>query len=519
MASMDGRVKGQVIGGGFGKILIRQKAGEEIEIGELLVSDEGQKIILQAYDIVYGSQIPQSSLELMSGIRLEEDSNLGIFDYELRNYNLVFLKNLLSLKDNNNTAGICKTIPKFFSTVREIKKDDLNFLTKPDNPLFLGHLRSGSKVLLDQGIFLQGDKVLAEHILIPATTGRGKSNLTACMLWDCIDKDYCGILVLDPHDEYYGRNGLGLKDHPVKNVVYYTPKSPPPGCKTLKLSIDDIKPQHFNGVVNWSDAQGEALYSYYKKFGEEWISALFREEKVDGFQEGTIAVVKRRLQSILNIQADGNGIICRGVFDVSAGKTTIKDICAELESGKIVVIDTSSFSGPTEILIGSMISSEIFSRYKRYKTDGQLKDKPVISIVLEEAPRVLGKDVLEKGSNIFSTLAREGRKFKIGLIAITQLPSLIPRQILANMNTKIILGIEMAPERQAVIESASQDLSDYGRNIASLDKGEAIITSHFARFAIPVKIPSFEDLAAATKNEFVRKKYLKKDLLGIETDG
>ena len=33
-------IKGQIIGGSFGEILIRQKAGEQIEIGELLVSDE-----------------------------------------------------------------------------------------------------------------------------------------------------------------------------------------------------------------------------------------------------------------------------------------------------------------------------------------------------------------------------------------------------------------------------------------------------------------------------------------------
>ena len=32
---------------------------------------------------------------------------------------------------------------------------------------------------------------------------------------------------------------------------------------------------------------------------------------------------------------------------------------------------------------------------------GELSEKPVISIVIEEAPRVLGKEVLEKGSNIF----------------------------------------------------------------------------------------------------------------------
>jgi hypothetical protein len=61
------------------------------------------------------------------------------------------------------------------------------------------------------------------------------------------------------------------------------------------------------------------------------------------------------------------------------------------------------------------------------------------------------------------------------------------------MNTKIILGIEMQPERQAIIESASQDLSSDSRAIAALDKGEAIITSNFTRFAIPVKIPYFPE--------------------------
>ena len=60
------------------------------------------------------------------------------------------------------------------------------------------------------------------------------------------------------------------------------------------------------------------------------------------------------------------------------------------------------------------------------------------------------------------------------------------------MNTKIILGIEMEPERNAIIESASQDLSKDGRNIASLDIGEAVITSNFTKFAIPISIPLFD---------------------------
>ena len=58
----------------------------------------------------------------------------------------------------------------------------------------------------------------------------------------------------------------------------------------------------------------------------------------------------------------------------------------------------------------------------------------------------------------------------------------------------------MKQERQAIIESASQDLSDDDRNIASLDKGEAIISSIFVPFAIPIKIPLFQELVGKQVN-------------------
>jgi hypothetical protein len=68
------------------------------------------------------------------------------------------------------------------------------------------------------------------------------------------------------------------------------------------------------------------------------------------------------------------------------------------------------------------------------------------------------------------------------------------------MNTKIILGNEMATERRAIIDSAAQDLSDDDRTIASLDKGEGIITSIFTKFAVPIQIPLFEDLVKDQKS-------------------
>jgi len=499
-------MKGQVIGGDYSKVIARQKSKEDLEIGELLVAEDGdQKLLLQVFDLSYGSQISPQNLELISGLKLEENTDFDFMDMELRNYNLAFLKPLINLND----LSTCKTLPKVFSEIREVRVEDLKNLEKPKNALKLGYLRSGSKEM-DLPVYLDGKEVFAHHILITATTGRGKSNLLKCVLWDLIDKTYCSSLILDPHDEYYGRNEEGFKDHPAKeNLSYYTPKNPPPGASTFKINVKEVLPSHFQGVIDFSDPQWQSLYLYRKQYGGSWIEAILLEKPLSNvmFDERTTSVVKRKVQSVLNITFEGDRFVSRGAFAMNIGESTVGDICNDLENGKTVVVDTSLFSGDVEILIGSVICSEILRRYKKYKDDGTLDQKPVVTIVLEEAPRVLGKAVLERGQNIFSTIAREGRKFKIGLTAITQLPSLIPREILANMNTKIILGIEMKPERQAIIDSAAQDLSDSERAIAALDKGEAIITSNFIKFATPVKFPLFKDLVKSTvqtklKNDF-----------------
>ncbi len=496
--------KGIIIAGDFSKILAREKKGNRFEIGEILVAEDGQsKTLLQVYDLSFGSQISQQNRELVSGMKLEENISEDFLDPHIRNYTLGLMKILLTV--SSKKARSPKTMPSFFSEVREIKESDLDFLPSPENGLMLGKLRSGSKVV-DADIILPGEKILSHHVLIQGTTGRGKSVLVKNLLWNCIDKDYCGVLVLDPHDEYYGRDGYGLKDHPLKNnVLYYSPSRPPAGCMSLKINLACIKPGHFNGVIAWSDPQQQLVSSYYKEYGDLWIEAAVLEKPLQAsFGDGTINVVKRRLMNLLNIAIKDKELFCTGVFDNISGQTTINEITDKLTRSKTVIIDTSSLSGNVEILIGTLIASEILSKYKRLKTMGDLDSRPVISIVVEEAPRVLGKEVLEKGPNIFSTIAREGRKFKVGLMAITQLPSLIPRQVLANMNTKIILGTEMKPERQAIIESAAQDLSDDDRNIASLDVGEALVTSNFAKFAVPVKIPYFDNVVKAAKTKEVQ---------------
>ena len=493
MAKLE--VVGSLVRGKHGHLMIRQKSDAVIELGDLLVADNPDgHTLLQVFDLGYGSLISTKSLEMISGMMVEGYStDLGFMDPNLRNYVIAEVKAVVQFQ--NGLIRIPKTLPKFLNEVRQVTSKDLEFIKKPENPIYLGKIRSGSKII-DVEVNLDAEKALTHHILVPATTGRGKSNLVKTMVWSLTPNNKIGLLILDPHDEYYGRHSKGLKDHPEssKYISYYSPKTTP-GSILPVFNLSSVRFSHFRGIIEFTEAQSDALHVASNTYNERWIEAIMRDEDLPGVQQITRQVLKRRLSTSLGIYIDENNEIqCRtGTFSNTRGETTLLEILKKLESGGKVIIDTSLFSDQVELLVGSIIINEALNKYKLFKQQGTLEQKPVLNVLIEEAPRVLGVEAMASGSNIYSDVAREGRKFRIGLTAITQLTSLIPRTVLANMNTKIILGNELKQEREAIITSASQDLSQDDQNIASLDVGEAIISSVFTKFAIPIQIPLFED--------------------------
>ncbi|MFO7791428.1 MAG: ATP-binding protein [Candidatus Saliniplasma sp.] len=489
---------GQIIGGEYGDVWIRQKSGETIEIGDLLSIDD---LILQVHDLSYGSLMDNNDLARMSGMQLEGYDETSLMEEEIRNFINAKAKPLVHIKDGD--AKIPKILPDFFGGLERVSKEDFEFMEEPENSLYLGKVRSGSYTL-DVPVYINGKEALSHHLLIPATTGRGKSNLVKVMLWNLIPKEYCGMLVIDPHDEYYGRNEYGAKDHPEfdKKVMYYSP-NPPKGGYHLRLNISGLKPWNLQGTIDLTDAQNQAVYMYYSHFRDDWLSELLKASNEGasgyGIQETTMNALKRKLKLKFDLRVKNGKVVPKGkIFVTEGSESLVNDIVKAVEDGKKVILDTSSMPQDKELLIAGIITDKIFKMYKSYKEMGELDDKPTVSVVIEEAPRVLGE---RAGRNVFHQIAREGRKFNVGLIAITQLSSMIPREILANMNTKIILGNEMKSERDAIIGSAAQDLSKDSKNIASLDKGEAIVSSIFTKFAVPIQIDFFDDVVEKDTKE------------------
>ena len=96
---------GIIISGQFGDICVREKSDDKIELGELMIAETNDaKILLNVFDLIYGSQLNQQNLELVSGLKLEEDASLQLMDAHLRNYVLAKVKNLITIQGNTATT-------------------------------------------------------------------------------------------------------------------------------------------------------------------------------------------------------------------------------------------------------------------------------------------------------------------------------------------------------------------------------------------------------------------------------
>ena len=497
---------GKIIGGGVGEN-VKIRLERNVDIGDIVIAEEnGKKFFMKIVDIFLSSQIPNQFVEDMAS---RETKN--IFDKEERFYKIGVAK---ILKINN---GAPRDVPNFFTNIREIEKEDLEEL-KFQGEIEIGKLRLGSKVS-DISVFLPAEKLISHHMLVVAATGRGKSNFAKVFLKGLTETEKYSSIVFDPHSEYYGKGSYGLGD--LNNTIYYTPSGK---GEELKIYAEDLSPFDFIGIVELSDAQKEAMilmsrmkdkinvaFEGNENIGKCWINIFLLKsgdeiEMMTGgkVKKGTAIVLKRRLMKVLDIREE-NGELFSKIFSTEKRKSAsiFEKILENVRNRKTVIVDTSMVGEDLEKIISSSILNRVFDyyRFKKQENEREFESLPEVLVVFEEAPRVLSNDVGDK--NVFERVAREGRKFKIGLCAITQMPSLIPAEILSQMNTKVILGIPSPEDRKAVVNSSSQNISDETKEIQMLDVGEALITSPFVDFPLPVKIYKFDNIINKKKTDFV----------------
>lgn len=122
----------------------------------------------------------------------------------------------------------------------------------------------------------------------------------------------------------------------------------------------------------------------------------------------------------------------------------------------------------------------------REKSEGGIH-RPIL-IVMEEAHRYLSKETDGPARTMVQRVVKEGRKFGIGAMIISQRPSEVDETILSQCGTFVALRLSNASDRSRVQEALPDNLAGVVDSLPVLRTGEAIITGEAARLPIRCRI-------------------------------
>ena len=103
------------------------------------------------------------------------------------------------------------------------------------------------------------------------------------------------------------------------------------------------------------------------------------------------------------------------------------------------------------------------------------RPSPVL-LVLEEAHRYLGEDASALTRNSANRIAREGRKYGVGLLLVTQRPTELPKTALAQCGTIIALRLSNSEDQGAIKTALPDAIAGLAAVLPSLRTHEAIIS-------------------------------------------
>ena len=168
------------------------------------------------------------------------------------------------------------------------------------------------------------------------------------------------------------------------------------------------------------------------------------------------------------------------------------NLCEKLmkpsEGGKggVKIIDFSEVPSDVLPLIASLVARVIFA------VQQWAESRAPLAIFCDEAhlyiPSTVESSMDMQSVHSFERIAKEGRKYGIGLIVISQRPSEVNRTVLSQCNNFVAMRLTNA-EDQAVIKRLLPDsLGDYSEMLPILDIGEAVVVGDASILPSRIKV-------------------------------
>lgn len=390
------------------------------------------------------------------------------------------------------------------------------------------------------------DKLISRHCAIVGSTGSGKSNSVSVLLESIAKRNFPSsrILVIDPHGEYndaLSKYSQVIETSPKdEKDKLYIPFWALPFNELMKIfsgNLTDANREYIREKVveakiasaneNIIDVAKESItadspipFSIKRLWFEldDFERKTFQADRItvsEKLNEGDIESLKSNeyppaglgsSPPFLNQKAKGllgfldsmrnklndssySFLFNPGDFTPDVNGKINKDIDSLFFDwlGNLLPITILDLSGiPSEIMSsisGTLLKIIYDGLFWGVNTKVGGKNQPLL-IVLEEAHSYLKAGENSISSRTVQMIAKEGRKYGVGLLLVTQRPSELDETVLSQCGTIIALRMNNSKDRGHIRSAVQDELQSMVDLLPSLRTGEALISGE------AVKIPS-----------------------------
>ncbi|PSN11289.1 ATPase [filamentous cyanobacterium CCT1] len=409
--------------------------------------------------------------------------------------------------------------------------------------------------------------MVSRKTFIFARAGYGKSNLNKLLFsklyslpeppsisWKDSESIPVGTLIFDPEGEYFwpdNNNRPGFADVPelLDRLMIFTDRKHPssfyeafkvgpakmdlsrmPAQEVLTMALPEDRdaPAWATRIANlsienWAEAITLVHQDRFSTNLDELAEAMgLTPKKKKGETEGwelnevQLNAVRRELANIVSKLHE-------------PGAVTFEAILEGLKKGMIVVFDLSQLPPSMAENITRTIMRRIFKYNQNAFTEVGKNPIPTIA-VLEEAQTVLGGTKLSDTDPIVSWV-KEGRKYNLGAVLVTQQPGAISDQILSQGDNWFVFHLVSGSDLSTLKRANGHFSDDLLQSLLNEPiKGQGMFWSSESKrsYPIPIRVLPFDNIAPELKSNEKRieatlpnqiRKSLVKDIYGDNIGG
>lgn len=408
-----------------------------------------------------------------------------------------------------------ESVPEITAQCYVMSNEDLsNFMSVlsvnaegKDNSLKIGNYTLNKEATA----YLDGNKLFQKHAVIVGSTGSGKSCTVATLIEEIAKLQSSNAVVFDIHGEYKPIKGENIKHYKIAgpsddtgDEFIYLPywlltyeemismmidrsdNNAPNQAMIFSRTVLECKKEFLKNIKKSDIAEDitidsptpydiNALLDELNKINTEMVPGAKGPKKGDF--NGTLSRFIQRLENKVKdkrlnfLFSNDESLLDYNYMTALCSKLMLPASC----SGGIKIIDFSEVPSDVLPLVVSLVARLIFS-VQQWTDRGKINP---IAIFCDEAhlyiPQNTKQGIETQSLNSFERIAKEGRKYGIGLVVITQRPSEVDRTVLSQSSNFIAMRLTNADDQNVIKKLLPDSLGNFGELLPILDVGEALV--------------------------------------------